>query len=155
MGPMSYVVHSCRPGSIYHLLPPSLPPEPGIAYRQQVWKDGVPKSEPCKWTIDGVNKPGVYPIFVRKSTWFLDQHRKVPKLKIDRSQLPLAPAFSITAHSAQGRTMDAAIIDLKIGRGVDSRASYVAMTRVRRRTDLLIYRPFEREIFTRGPPEGP
>ena len=29
------------------------------------------------------------------------------------------------------------------------------MTRVKRREDLLIYRPFERTVFTGGPPDGP
>ena len=61
----------------------------------------------------------------------------------------------MTSHSAQGRTLPAAIIDLQIGRGVSSIASYVAMTRVRRRTDILIFRPFDKEVFAQGPPEGP
>ena len=34
-------------------------------------------------------------------------------------------------------------------------ASYVAVTRVEKREDLLIYRPFDPELFTRDPPEGP
>ena len=70
-------------------------------------------------------------------------------------QLPLAPAYSITAHGSQGQTLRAAIIDLQIGRGVSPIASYVAMTRIKTRWDLLIFRAFDREIFTQGPPEGP
>ena len=61
----------------------------------------------------------------------------------------------MTAHAAQGQTLPAAIIDLQLGRGVSVIASYVALTRVRCREDLLIYRPFEHDIFTQGPPEGP
>ena len=51
--------------------------------------------------------------------------------------------------------MKAAIIDLQIGRGVKSIASYVSMTRIRTRYDLLIFRDFDREVFTQGDPEGP
>jgi hypothetical protein len=61
----------------------------------------------------------------------------------------------MTAHSTQGRTLASAIIVLQIGRGVSAIASYVAMTRVRTRLDLLIYRNFEREVFAKGEPEGP
>ena len=54
-----------------------------------------------------------------------------------------------------GALLPAAIIDLQIGRGVNGIASYVAMTRVRKKTDLLIFRPFDREVFAAGPPLGP
>ena len=76
-------------------------------------------------------------------------------LGVSRTQIPLAPAYAMTAHDAQGRTLPAAIIDLQLGRGVSTIASYVAMTRVRRRTDILIFRPFEKAEFEKGPPEGP
>ena len=76
-------------------------------------------------------------------------------LQVDRVQLPLAPAFAITAHAAQGRTLPAAIIDLQLGRGVSIIASYIAFTRVRRRGDLLIFREFERSLFAQGSPRGP
>ena len=51
--------------------------------------------------------------------------------------------------------MRAAILDLQIGRGVNAVASYVAMTRLRTREDLLIYRNFDRDVFMQGEPEGP
>ena len=41
------------------------------------------------------------------------------------------------------------------GVGVSAIASYVAMTRVKRREDLIIYRPFDRQVFSSGPPKGP
>jgi hypothetical protein len=59
------------------------------------------------------------------------------------------------AHTVQGRTLASAIIALQIGGGVSAIASYVAMTRVRIRLDLLIYGNFDREVFTKGEPEGP
>ena len=108
------------------------------------------------WTLKGLNEPGLYPIVPKKSKWFLDRHRKYPMLGISRSQIPLCPAFAMTAHASQGQTLkQGAIVDLRIGRGTSPIASYVAMTRVQRREDLLVYRPFERALFTRGPREGP
>ena len=77
-----------------------------------------------------------------------------PKLEIKRSQIPLAPAFSWTAHMAQGQTLQAAIVDLQLGSGTNPLTSYVAFTRVKHRNDLLIFRPFDREVFTHGNLEG-
>ncbi len=49
----------------------------------------------------------------------------------------------------------AVMIDLCLGRGVSAIASYVAMTRMRKREDVLISREFAREIFAKGCLEGP
>ena len=76
-------------------------------------------------------------------------------LKVTRRQLPLAPAFAITAHAAQGQTLKKAIVDLQIGRGTSPIAAYVALTRVASLQDLLIYRDFPLDLYTQGPPEGP
>ena len=133
---------------------------------QSVMEDGVQrltklpkvvfvKFPDATWTLPGLDEPGLYPIQPKPGKWFLDKGRKHPVLKITRRQLPLAPAFAITAHAAQGQTLKAAIVDLQIGRGTSPIASYVALTRVARREDLLIFRPFARELFTQGPPEGP
>ena len=108
-----------------------------------------------EWHIKGMEKPGLYPMRPSRQQWFLDKNRKKPVLSVHRRQLPLAPAFAMTAHAAQGQTLPAAIVDLQLGRGVSVIASYVALTRVRHRRDLLIYRPFDFDIFTQGPPEGP
>ena len=51
--------------------------------------------------------------------------------------------------------MSAAIVDLQQGNGASTVASYVAVTRVRTREDLLIFRPFAHELFTQGCPKGP
>ena len=99
--------------------------------------------------------PGTYPIKPWARQWFLDQRCEVPKLGVVRWHVPLAPAFAITAHGSQGQTLRAAILDLQIGRGVSAIASYVAMTRLRTRQDLLIFRNFDREVFMQGEPEGP
>jgi len=111
--------------------------------------------KPCKWQLEGMSEPGVYPIKAWARSWFLDQRRDNPVLQVRRLQVPLAPAYSITAHGSQGQTLAAAIIDLQIGRGVSAIASYVAMTRIKTRQDVLIFRAFDREVFTKGEPEGP
>ena len=72
-----------------------------------------------------------------------------------RRQLPLAPAFAITAHAAQGLTLKAAIIDLRIGRDMSPAAAYVALTRVARTSDYLDCCDFPLEPFTKGQPKGP
>ena len=113
------------------------------------------KYNDAEWTLDGLNEKGLYPVCTKKSSWYLDKGRKFPVLKISRQQLPLAPAFAITAHGSQGQTLIAAIVDLQIGRGTNPIASYVAMTRVRSRSELLIYRAFDRDLFTRAEQEGP
>jgi hypothetical protein len=127
----------------------------GVRILEKLPKVVFLKFEGATWTLPGLTEPGLYPVVPRKGAWFLDKGRKFPKLKISRQQLPLAPAFAITAHAAQGQTLPGAIVDLQIGRGTSSIASYVAITRVENRKQLLIYRPFDRKLFTGGSPEGP
>ena len=106
--------------------------------------------------MDGTNEYGLYPIVPKSSDWFLDKGRTNPMLKIKRRQFPLAPAFAITSHAAQGQTLKkGAVVDLRIGCGTKPISSYVAITRVEHRSKLLIFRPFERELFTRGQQRGP
>ena len=73
---------------------------------------------------------------------------------IKRKQIPIALGLACTAHSAQGKTKEAVIADLALGRGVSSIASYVAITRIKNREGLMIYRPFDLAPFTEGIPEG-
>ena len=51
--------------------------------------------------------------------------------------------------------MKAAIVDLMHGKGTSSITAHVALTRVCRRDDLIVYRPCVRSAFTGGPIEGP
>ncbi|KAF8990436.1 hypothetical protein BDQ17DRAFT_1255829 [Cyathus striatus] len=60
---------------------------------------------------------------------------------VKRSQLPLVPAFAITAHKSQGKTLPKAIVDLQNCRGSES--PYVMLSRVKSLSGLLILRPFE------------
>ena len=76
-------------------------------------------------------------------------------LEIKRFQVPLAPAYAMTAHGAQGRTLLAAIVDLKLGRGVSAIASYIALNRIRSCSDMLIFREFDREPSAKDLPRAP
>ena len=61
----------------------------------------------------------------------------------------------MTVHSAQGQTFsNGAVEDLCIGGSSSTMSSYVALTRVERREDLLILRPFLLDIFSKGQKPG-
>ena len=113
------------------------------------------KFEGAKWRLDGVEEPGVYPITPLAKTWFLDSRRKPPTLKIYRTQVPLTPAYAMTAHSSQGKTLQAVLLDLNVEKRVDTTFGAVAASRVRSRHDALILRPFPLWLFQRGAVEGP
>ena len=69
---------------------------------------GVPrylKFENADWQLDGSAEPGLYPIEAMQRTWHLDKGRPKTVLGVQRWQLPLVPAFAITAHSSQGKTL--------------------------------------------------
>ena len=109
----------------------------------------------AKWTLAPLKEPGLYPIRPKSATWFLDKGRQHPVLAVQRRQLPISPAFAITTHAAQGQTLLAAIVDLQILRGSSPIGAYVASTRTQKREDMLIYKPFDYDLFTQGPLLGP
>ncbi len=88
-----------------------------VQFTEEKIVNDVKVEMPCEWTVPGIDRPGVYPIVPVTRNWFLDQNRPIPKLKVSRKQLPLAPAYAMTAHGSQGQALPAAIIDLKIGKG--------------------------------------
>lgn len=61
---------------------------------------------------------------------------------IKRTQLPIIPAFAMTAHKAQGQTMERAIVDLQSCFGTES--AYVMASRVKSLNGLAILRPFDK-----------
>ena len=72
-------------------------------------------------------------------------------LKVSRKQLPLLPAFAMTAHQAQGQSLEeGVIVDLVLDKQSNPLTAYIAVTRVIDRSDLLIMRPFSAEPFPRG-----
>ena len=107
------------------------------------------------WSLSGIDEPGVYPIYPVKRQWHLDAKRKQKLLKVTRTQLPLTPAYAMTAHASQGKTLRAVLLDLNVDKRVDGTFGTVAASRVRHREDVLILRPFPRWLFSRGEAEGP
>jgi hypothetical protein len=103
------------------------------------------------WQIDGVPEENVYPVATCKRVWYLDRQRKNPQLRVSRTQFPLAPAFAITAHVAQGQTIPEGVLtDLCVGPGGNPFTAYVAFTRVQGRAQLFIYRAFDAAPFQKG-----
>lgn len=103
------------------------------------------------WHVNGLPDANVYPVTTCRRSWYLDRNKKYPQLRVWRTQFPLAPAFAITAHVAQGQTLQEGVTtDLSIGLGGNPFTAYVAVTRVQGRNKLLIFRPFEATPFQRG-----
>ena len=94
--------------------------------------------------LPGLTEKGLYPIVPKSASWFLDKGRQHPVLKIKRTQLPLAPAFAMTSHAAQGQTCKkGCIVDLCIGKGTNPLGSYVGLTRVENRRNMEIHHEFK------------
>ena len=128
-------------GIVHSWVWPEDEPRPSIVYV---------KFEGATWQLEGIDEPGVYPIVPHSSAWYLDKGRKVKTLKVKRTQLPLTPAYSMTAHASQGKTLRAVLLDLQVDKRVNPTIGTVATTRVRSREDVLIMRPFSQFLFQRG-----
>ena len=113
------------------------------------------KFEKAAWQLDGIDEPGVYPVRPVTEDWYLDGRRSPSVLKIKRRQVPLSPAYAMTAHASQGKTLAAVLLDLNVDKRVDTTFGTVAASRVRCREDCLILRPFPQWLFQRGMNEGP
>ena len=100
------------------------------------------KFDSVKWQLDGTSEPGLYPVEASKRPWHLDAKRPKPVLRIRRKQIPLVPAFAVSAHSSQGKTLSAVLLDLNIDKRTDATLGTVAASRVRNRHDVLILRSF-------------
>jgi hypothetical protein len=81
-----------------------------------------------------------YPVLPETVSVRYQGSKSKQSVSFKRTQLPLIPAFAMTAHKSQGQTMDKAIIDLTTCRRTET--PYVMVSRVRRLQDLLILRPF-------------
>ena len=107
------------------------------------------------WRIDGLDEDNVYPVAPQKKPWYLDKGRRRPMLRVSRRQFPLAPAFATTAHAAQGQTFqEGVVMDMHIGEAGDPLTAYIALTRVRDRHGLFVYRAFEASPFQKGAKVG-
>ncbi|KAK7445783.1 hypothetical protein VKT23_014779 [Stygiomarasmius scandens] len=60
------------------------------------------------------------------------------KLAVSRMQVPILPAFAITCHKAQGRTLDSVVVDLMLCRGSES--PYVMLSRAKTLDSVVVLR---------------
>ncbi|KAH7921155.1 hypothetical protein BV22DRAFT_1019909, partial [Leucogyrophana mollusca] len=89
-----------------------------------------------KVELTGLPK-GVFPILPvpwTLNTLLPDGDSMQQKLKITRHQLPIQPAFAVTGHSAQGKTLPKVLVNLHEG----GFGAYVAASRARSRDGLCI-----------------
>ena len=118
---------------------------PKCVYVQYYELDDMEARVPCKWKI-GDCSPGVYPVTPITRTWLLGTDNKV-----SRFQLPLIPMYGRTAYSMQGRTLSKGKIDLTMSSPMDPTTGYVAMSRFRSASDVLIMQPFDLGFYQQGP----
>eukprot|EP00435_Cladocopium_sp_Y103_P075251 s10_g55.t1 len=107
------------------------------------------------WRVEGIDEDNVFPVAPQKKPWYLDKGRRRPVLRVTRKQFPLAPGFATTAHAAQGQTYkEGVVMDMHIGEAGDPLTAYIALTRVRDRHGLFVYRPFPATPFQKGAKVG-
>eukprot|EP00438_Fugacium_kawagutii_P013325 Skav213524 [mRNA] locus=scaffold1184:334:2472:- [translate_table: standard] len=107
------------------------------------------------WRVEGLDEDNVFPVMPQKKPWHLDKGRRRPLLRITRKQFPLSPGFATTAHAAQGQTYaEGAVVDMHIGDAGDPLTAYIALTRVKDRHGLFVYRPFPAGPFQKGAKVG-
>ena len=108
------------------------------------------------WTIHPQLGHKVFPLRPGPRVWSRD---KKGNAKVRRVGFALVPDFGGTAHSYQGATLNAAIVDClemdQTPRALDMLTSYVSLSRVRQADTLLLMQPYAPALFQRGCPPGP
>lgn len=85
--------------------------------------------------------PKTFPILVDTQTMNFTHPHTRRSISISRSQVPIVPAFAMTAHRAQGQTFDHVIVDLESCQGTE--APYVMVSRASSLEGLLVLRSFQ------------
>ena len=113
------------------------------------------KFENAKWQVDDLEK-GVYPMKVTGKIWNISEGTK---MKAKRFGFQIVPDFGQTAHSVQGVSLAAVIVDCLTvdlcSRTTEMLAAYIGLSRVKRKEALLIAEPFSQALFGHGQPPGP
>jgi hypothetical protein len=130
-------------------------PSSGVHYLQYlplvIWMrfDGCKLLRP----LTGVSDPHLIPITASAHPFeFKVDDEKTWRIK--RTQFPLIPARAMTAHASQGKTLESLITDLHVRvKGGGKASAYVLLSRVKRREDLLLLRPFPRSVLNLPPDE--
>ena len=104
---------------------------------------------------------GIVAIKPHTATWTFKRGRKAAErsgIKVQRTQIPLAPAHVKTLRSLQGTTAEPGLVahwglPKGLPKGAVWFAHYVLLSRVRSLTALLSYDLPDRDAFESGPPQ--
>ena len=114
------------------------------------------KFENAKWRIHKDLERGVYPMKVTGKTWIVHEGTKICA---KRRGFQFGPDFGQTAHSVQGASLSAVIVDCfevdHCSKPTDMLAGYIGLSRVKTKEALLISQPFSPALFCNGQPPGP
>ena len=114
------------------------------------------KFENAKWRVHDDLEKGVYPLKVTGKVWNISENTK---MKAKRWGWCFVPDFGQTAHSVQGASLAAVIVDCLAvdlcSKATEMLAAYIGLSRVRRKEALLIAEPFSPALFCHGQPPGP
>ena len=114
------------------------------------------KFENAKWRVHDDLEKGVYPMKVAGKVWNISEGTK---MKAKRRGFQFVPDFGQTAHSVQGASLAAVIVDCLAvdlcSKNSEMLAAYIGLSRVRRKEALLIAEPFSPALFSHGQPPGP
>ena len=114
------------------------------------------KFENAKWRVHEDLEKGVYPLKATGKNWIISEGTK---MKANRLGFQIVPDFGQTAHSVQGASLAAVIVDCLpvdlCSRTAEMLAAYIGLSRVRTKEALLIAEPFSPALFCHGQPPGP
>ncbi len=100
--------------------------------------------------------PGEFPLRPRRAIWIVNRKTGA---NISRKGFLLIPDHACTAHMVQGMTLLGGLADCGHAQDnptlKDMLAGYVSLSRVRKTETCLLLRPFSRQLFQQGPPQGP
>jgi ATP-dependent exoDNAse (exonuclease V) alpha subunit len=90
----------------------------------------------------------VVPIVPQKTSFVYKPKAGVSGFYINRSQLPIVPAYAYTDYKSQGRSLDCAILDLASSRTLQG--IYIMLSRVKDLRGVAILCPFrQQKIYQR------
>ncbi|KAF5335465.1 hypothetical protein D9611_012159 [Ephemerocybe angulata] len=118
--------------------------------QQRILKSVIIRTEDMKGDpIPGL-QPQEFQVLQERSQATVKSFYGGQDLHFTRSQVAIVPAFAMTVHKAQSRTLDRVIVDLKNTR--TTAEAYVMLSRVRTFDQLFILRRFDWNNLKRSPP---
>lgn len=122
-----------------------------VVYDVGVAEERIPKVAYVRFPgskvrIEGLEED-VVPIFPQKETLYV-QTKKQKTLSVQRTQLPILPAYAFTDYKSQGQTLDFVVVDLaSAGRSLES--AYVMISRATSLENVMVLRDFPLERINR------